>query len=132
MTLYNVHIYREMRLYFPGIEAGTFEEAAKIAGDKPTDAAEYTEDCDGETLAAMIDLVGDDQYEKSVTIDFKPERLRKAAQQLLEALFYLLEQTIDMDLKYGIGLSEGEEEARVKSLAAIANATADVSDRRPV
>ena len=21
MTLYNVHIYREMRLYFPGIEA---------------------------------------------------------------------------------------------------------------
>ena len=25
MTLYNVHIYREMRLYFPTIEAGTPE-----------------------------------------------------------------------------------------------------------
>jgi hypothetical protein len=28
MTLYNVHIYCEMRLYFPGIEAPTPEAAA--------------------------------------------------------------------------------------------------------
>src|SRR5713226_449760 len=86
MTLYNVHIYREMRLYFPGIEAATPEEAARIAGDKPTEDAEYAEDCDGENLAALINLVGDDQFEKSVTIDFEAERLRKAAPEMLEAL----------------------------------------------
>src|SRR5439155_13904610 len=43
-----------------------------------------------------------------------------AAPDLLEALDYLLEQTVDMDLNYGISLSEGEEEARAKALAAIA------------
>jgi hypothetical protein len=49
-------------------------------------------------------------------------RLIAAAPELLEALDYLLEQTVDMDLKYGIGLSEGEEDARTKALAAIAKA----------
>ena len=34
MTLYNVHLYREMRLHFPGVEANTPEEAARIAADK--------------------------------------------------------------------------------------------------
>ena len=32
-------------------------------------------------------------------------------------LDYLLEQTVDMDLKYGIALSEGEQDARAKALA---------------
>ena len=41
---------------------------------------------------------------------------------LLDALSYLLEQTVDMDLKHGIALSEGEEDAREKALAAIAEA----------
>jgi hypothetical protein len=45
---------------------------------------------------------------------------------LLEALDYLLEQTVDMDLKYGITLSEGELEARAMSLAAIAEANGGV------
>jgi hypothetical protein len=57
-------------------------------------------------------------------------RLIAAAPQLLEALDYLLEQTVDMDLKYGIGLSEGEEAAREKALAAIAKATSQRCDRR--
>src|SRR5271157_120337 len=35
MTIYNVHIYREMRLVFGGIEADTQETAAAIARDKP-------------------------------------------------------------------------------------------------
>lgn len=39
-------------------------------------------------------------------------RLIAAAPELLEALDYLLEQTVGMDLKYGVGLSEGEEDAR--------------------
>jgi hypothetical protein len=57
-------------------------------------------------------------------------RLIAAAPELLEALGYLLEQTVDMDLKYGIGLSEGEEDARVKALAAIAKATSQDRDGR--
>jgi hypothetical protein len=40
--------------------------------------------------------------------------------QLLEALDYLLEQTVDMDLRHGIELSEGEAKARMQALAAIA------------
>jgi hypothetical protein len=45
------------------------------------------------------------------------------ATKLLEALDYLLAQTVDMDLKYDITLSEGEEDARAKALSAIAEAT---------
>ena len=86
MTTYNVHIYREMRLFFPGIEAATPDEAAHLAADKLTADAEYTEDCDGENLAALVDLVGDDNFEHSVTIDFGHERLRKAASDLLETI----------------------------------------------
>ena len=50
-------------------------------------------------------------------------RLIAAAPDLLEALYYLLEQTVDQDLKYGIALSEGEEDARAKALTVIAKAT---------
>ncbi len=57
-------------------------------------------------------------------------RLIAAAPELLEALDYLLEQTVDLDLKYGIGLSEGEEDARAKALAAIAKATSRNCDWR--
>jgi len=56
MTLYHVHLYREMRLYFPGVEADTPEQAARIAADRPTFDAEHIEDCNGETLAALIDV----------------------------------------------------------------------------
>jgi hypothetical protein len=44
--------------------------------------------------------------------------------ELREALDYLLAQTVDQDLKYGIGLTEGEEDARAMALAALAKATA--------
>jgi hypothetical protein len=43
--------------------------------------------------------------------------------ELREALDYLLAQTVDQDLKYGIGLTEGEEDARAMALAALAKAT---------
>ena len=46
--------------------------------------------------------------------------LLEAAPQLLVALAYLLEQTIDQDLKYGIELTEGEEEAHTQARAALA------------
>ena len=44
---------------------------------------------------------------------------------LLAALHYLLEQTVDADMKYGIELTEGETEAREMALAAIAKATGE-------
>ena len=88
MTLYNVHLYREMRLLFERIEAETPEEAAALARDRLTEDANDIEDCDGDTFAALVDVVGDDQYEQSVMIDFEGERLRKAAPELLECLEY--------------------------------------------
>ncbi len=130
MTLYNVHLYRETRLHFPGITADTPEQAARIAADRPTADAEFIEDCDGDNLAALIDVAGDDEFTQSVTIDFEPERLRRMVPELLEALDYLLRETVDMDLKYGIGLSEGEKAARAMALAAIAKATDALPERR--
>lgn len=114
MTHYNVHIYREMRLFFPGIEAASPEEAARIAADKPTPDADYTEDCDGNNLAALVDVVGDDEFEHSVTIDFEHEQVRKAARELLDACRMVVDRWERGDLA---------EAARACS-AAIAHATA--------
>jgi hypothetical protein len=47
-----------------------------------------------------------------------------AQEELVAALNYLLEQTVDMDLKYGTALSEGEVEAREQALVALAQARA--------
>jgi hypothetical protein len=86
MTNYIVHIYREMRLVFEGIEADTPEAAAAIARDKLTGDADDIESCDGETFAALVDVAGDKEYGQSRTIDFEPERQRKAAPKLLATL----------------------------------------------
>lgn len=86
MTRYNVHIYREMRLFYEGIEADSHESAASIARDKETRDADDIEDCNGDDLGALIDVAGDDQYEHSRLIDFEPEWRRKAAPRLLAAL----------------------------------------------
>jgi hypothetical protein len=47
---------------------------------------------------------------------------KPAERELAAALDYLLEQTVDMDLKHGIALTEGEAEAREQALAALARA----------
>lgn len=78
MTLYNVHIYREMRLLFTEIEAESPETAAAIAGDKLTSEAAEIDECDGRTFAALVDEIGDSEYERSVMIDFEQDRLREA------------------------------------------------------
>jgi hypothetical protein len=84
MPTYNVHLYREMRLFFPGIEAGTPEEAVRLVADKATDEAEHTDDCEGATTSALVDLVGDEEYRHSKTIDLDPVKV--VAQELYEAL----------------------------------------------
>ena len=84
MPTYNVHLYREMRLFFPGIEANTPEDAARLAADKDFDDADDFSDCDGENLAALVDIVGDEDYSESVTIDLDP--MKGAAQELYDAL----------------------------------------------
>jgi hypothetical protein len=86
MINYIVHLYREMRLSYTGIEADTPQAAAAIAGGKPTGDADNIEDCDGHDLSAVVDVAGDEDYSQSVTIDFEPERMRKAATKLLAAL----------------------------------------------
>src|SRR5271157_1827596 len=86
MTEYIVHIYREMRLTYTGIEADTPEAASAIARGKPTDDADNVEDCDGENLAALVDVAGDEDYSQSRIIDFEGEKQRKAASKLLEAV----------------------------------------------
>jgi hypothetical protein len=93
MTKYNVHLYREMRLYYPGIEAESPTDAAAIVAQKETGDAEKIECCEGENLGALVDLVGDHEFEHSVNIDFEPERLRKAAPTLLGALQSLVDAT---------------------------------------
>ena len=50
----------------------------------------------------------------------------KTQPALIEALDYLLEQTVDQDLAHGIGLTEGEKEARVKALAALSKANGKI------
>lgn len=85
MTTYNVHIYREMKLRFDGIEADSHEAAASIARQKPTDQADSTDDCEGENIAALIDVVGDEEFAESRIIDFEPVRERQAAGKLLDS-----------------------------------------------
>src|SRR5262245_4038581 len=92
MPLYNVHLYRAMRLYYPGIEAATHEVAARLAAEQPTKAAAKSEDCEGISTAALVDVMGDEEYEQSKVVEFdKPapdllaenERLRNQHAELM-------------------------------------------------
>jgi len=76
--VYNVHLYREMRLAYSGIEAASPEAAADKARDLATDQADSIDDCEGETLAALVDLVGDEEYSQTRLIDFEPARTCKS------------------------------------------------------
>jgi hypothetical protein len=91
MTIYNVYVFRQMRLLFENIEADTHEKAASIACEKPTSDADDIDDCDGDSFYACVDVHGDSDYEQSRWIDFEPERERAAASSLLHALRFALE-----------------------------------------
>jgi hypothetical protein len=86
MPTYNVHIYREMRLAFGGIEADSPEAAASFARDKQTGDADDIDDCDGETFSALVDVAGDEEYSHSRNIDFEPVLQRTSAPKMLDAL----------------------------------------------
>lgn len=90
MTRYNIHLYREMRLHFVGIDADGPDEAAAVAARRATDEADDIQDCEGQNHAALVDVEGDDDYEHSVTIEFEGERRRKAASALLASLVAVL------------------------------------------
>jgi hypothetical protein len=74
MQTYNVHVYREMRLFFPGIVARTAEEAATLAAAMPSGVAEALEDCDGENLAALVGVVDSADCQQNHMIDLNPSR----------------------------------------------------------
>ena len=91
--IYNVHIYREMRLVFEGIKASTPTAAAELARELPTCDAVEIDDCEGANFAAVVDNAGDEHHERSMTIDFECERERKAAAEMLIALRHSSKQT---------------------------------------
>jgi hypothetical protein len=97
MTKYIVHLFREMRLSFPDIEADSPAEAARIASATDTCEAEDIEDCNGEDLGALIDVVGDDDFVNSELIDFEPQRHLKVAPDLITALRTVIAMEYDRD-----------------------------------
>ena len=116
MTLYNVHLFREMRLRFDDIEAGSHEEAAAIAGAKPDREAVSIDDCDGANIAALVDVVGDDECEHSRTIDLP--HVESTAPKILAAL-----EHINRSCQPGIDQSDNDLEnfiGNVRDLSAAA------------
>jgi hypothetical protein len=143
MNTYNVHIYREMRLDFVGIEADTPATAAEIAARRQTEEADNIEDCQGDNLSALVDVAGDEDYRHSVLIDFEAERQRKAATALLASL----QAIVPYAENEGRSLAEcwkrdGEAAARIEAgrceqaveaaRVAIDRATDVISSRGPV
>ncbi|MGE4048620.1 MAG: hypothetical protein AB7F35_27440 [Acetobacteraceae bacterium] len=53
---HDVHVYREMRLFYSGVEAETPDQAAEIA------------DCDGFNLSAQVDRHDDRDFTHSVHV----------------------------------------------------------------
>ena len=98
MTTYTVHIHREMRFGFGGIEAASHEEAAAIAREMPTEYADESDDRDGEIFYALVEVNGHKQQEQSRIIDFEPERLRLAAPKLLAACRMIVDRWEQGDL----------------------------------
>ena len=122
-AIYNVHLYREMRLYYPGIEAGSLEEAAEIAAQKRTEDAETIEDCEGTNLAALVDVQGDDQYDRSRTNDFPISHNSRLFTELLESLKDLHDQL------ECIGMDTSKMPSLARSKAAIAKADKQTGGR---
>jgi hypothetical protein len=119
MTTYNVHIDREVRLVFEGIDADSPEEAAAIACDKHPAAADDIDNCDGEAFSAQVDAAG--EQHPTVTIDFEAERQRKAAAKLLDALKWIT-RCLKMRAPFGSTAYVIGDERMAQAKAAVAEA----------
>ena len=121
MTIYNVHIYRKIRITFEGIEAETLEGAVRIARDGLTSDADDIDE-GGDDLSARVEIDGDDAPEHAFTIDFEPER--HAAPKLLAALkgtLYALDDNMD-----------GSGPSKQTAIAIARTAIAEVEDSIPL
>lgn len=122
MKTYTVHLYRDIRMTFKNIEACSPAAALSIARDGDISDADDVEDS-GKDLAAVIDMDGDADSSRSVTIDFEAERQRKAAPKLLAALKLCHEQlSLWVADTETCGLSPEDEEALAKAADSIAEA----------
>jgi hypothetical protein len=100
MPTYTVHIYREMRVKFTGIEADSLEEAARAGADLRTDQADDVEDCEGANLYALVDLEGDEDFERSNSVAFEAGRMLDVGPGMLaalEALFIQIEEDVPLE-----------------------------------
>ena len=84
--MFTVHLYREMRLTFHGIVSDSPCEAAELVRTFPTGDASEIEDCNGQDFGALVDLVGDDDFEQSVLIDFEKVNELSATPEIIEAV----------------------------------------------
>ena len=129
MPYYNVHIYREMRVMFPEIAAETHSEAARIASELSHDAAAVIDECEGDTFSALVDVVGDEEYQQTRMIDFEPERLRKAAPDMLAALEMFVKERQQWAIEVSrYAASDGNDlyQAFRAAIAAIAKAKGEI------
>jgi hypothetical protein len=97
MPTYTVHVYREMRVKFTGIEADSMEEAARAGADLRTDQADDVEDCVGANLSAVVDLDCDDDFGRTEGVAFEAGRMMDTGPEMLSALEELI-ANIDEDV----------------------------------
>lgn len=96
---------------------------AKIEGDLEAECWN-TVGCD--IKAALVDPEECSvETENGATLTFTGFQRKSVMTDLVEALSYLLEHTVDADLAHGIELTQGEADARTQALAAIAAAMAE-------
>jgi hypothetical protein len=127
--IYDVHIYREMRIPYRNIEVNTSEGAAEFCRDLPSSAGGTPVECDGQTFAAVVDSP---DHPDGKDILFEEGRLRKHAQETLKALIAILpyaeSEAASLDALKDCAEAEAEAEAAWEAVEAaqaiIAKATA--------
>jgi hypothetical protein len=90
MNSYDIYLHREILITFRDVKAESPEDAAGTACGFATNEIDSVVDCDN--LSARVDVADGDGYHRPVTIDFQPERLRRAAPALLAACRMVVER----------------------------------------
>lgn len=65
MPQYDVHLYKLYRVKHAGVEASSMEEAITKAMELDDDEAECIENAEEPAYEALVDIVGDEQYDKT-------------------------------------------------------------------